>query len=417
MNVRDRKNLPMLGVDRALQAVMDATPVLGPEEISLEQAGGRWLAGELVSSADMPPFDRTAMDGFAVRSTDVAEPPVELEIVEEIPAGRDPSVTVGPGQASRIMTGAMIPPGADTIVMVEHTEEPDAGRVRVLKPSPEGRHIRRAGEDLKAGSTLLPRAARLDAAALALLAAEGRARVAVHALPSVGLLSTGDELVGMEATPRGSQIREVNSWSLRALLAELGIRPRLLGIARDDRGEIGKLLEEGTGMNVLLVSGGVSMGEHDLVGACLKEAGCRAVFERVAIQPGKPLFFGVISKPGVNPPVTLVFGLPGNPVSAIVDFLVFARPALRKLMGDPRPVEPLPAARLDSPVRRRAGRRGYLPARLALDPSGDLRATPVPSMGSADMVALGRAGAFLIAPEDLDEIPAGHRVRVLPLHR
>lgn len=410
MNVDDRRNLPVVGVDEALGTVLEAARPLPPEEVDLDRALGRCLAVRIVASADMPPFDRTAMDGFAVRAADVAGAPVELEIVEEIPAGKDPSRSVGAGQASAIMTGAPIPPGADAVVMVEKTERPAPDRVRVLRSVEPGRHIRRAGEDLRRGAVLLEPGVRIGAAATALLAAEGRSRVAVHGRPSVAVLSTGDELVPISETPSGSRIRETNSWSLRALLRPMGIEPRLLGIAGDDEAEIGAKIAEGLRSDVLFVSGGVSMGERDFVGACLARAGCRALFQRVAIQPGKPLFFGLAGE-GER----LVFGLPGNPVSSIVDFLVFARPALRRMMGDPSPVDPCPAAILLEPVRRRPGRRGYLPAHAFLDAPGRLAARPLPSMGSADLVTLRRANSLLIAPEDRAELPAGEPVRLLML--
>jgi len=408
----ERQRLRVLGVDEALGLVLDAVEAQPDEEVDLDHAGGRRLAAEIRASSDMPRFDRTAMDGYAVRAADVARVPAELEVVEELPAGRDSSREVGPGQAARIMTGAAIPAGADAIVMVEDTEPIEGGRrVRVLRPSPAGKHIRRAGEDLRAGSLLLSPGARTGAAEAALLAAEGRIRVRVRGIPSVAVLSTGDELVPADAEPDGSRIRETNSWSLRHLLRTMGIEPRLLGIVRDDEAEIRGAIVEGLRSDVLLVSGGVSMGEYDLVGRCLKQEGCRAIFERVAIQPGKPLFFGrnEASSRGI------VFGLPGNPVSSIVDFLVFVRPALRKMLGDPEPVDRLPSARLTEAVRRHPGRRGYLPGRVGLDSAGDLTVTPVPTMGSADLVALSRANALLVAPEDQAEIHAGARLRVMLL--
>ncbi len=411
MTANERTSLTVVGVDEALHLVLQSVPVQPTEEIPLDEAGGRRLAEEIHASSDMPRFDRTAMDGYAVRAADVARVPAELEVVEELPAGRDPSREVGAGQASRIMTGAAIPAGADAIVMVEDTEPIEGGgRVRVLRPSPAGKHIRRAGEDLRAGSLLLSPGARTGAAEAALLAAEGRTRVRVRGIPSVAVLSTGDELVSADVEPDGSRIRETNSWSLRHLLRRMGIEPRLLGIVRDDEAEIRGAIVKGLRSDVLLVSGGVSMGEYDLVGRCLKQEGCRALFERVAIQPGKPLFFG--RKDATS---SLVFGLPGNPVSSIVDFLVFVRPALRKMLGDPEPVDRLPSARLTEALCRNPGRRGYLPARVGLDPEGDLTVTPVPTMGSADLVALSRANALLVAPEDRAEIPAGARLRVMLL--
>ncbi len=432
MNVEERGSLPLVGVDEALEVVLGAVSPLPAEEISLEAALGRFLAEEVHASADMPPFDRTAMDGYAVRADDLEKVPAILSVVEEIAAGHDPVREVGPGEASRIMTGAAIPGGADSVVVVECTEALEGGRrVRVLESPKRSQHIRRAGEDLPKGALLLEPGTCLGAPEIALLAAEGRARVRTGRIPSVAVLSTGDELVGIDQTPRGSRIRETNSWSLAALLRRMRIEPRLLGIARDNRAALVGRIREGLAADVLILSGGVSMGERDLVGAALKECGCLPLFERVAIQPGKPLFFGVVDRrPGsavARPqagggasPVPeerfrVVFGLPGNPVSSIVDFLVFARPALRALMGSRRPVEPMPSAALAEPLQRKPGRRAYLPARVDVSPDGNLTARALPSMGSADLVALSRANALIVVPEDEGSLGAGERVSVLLL--
>jgi molybdopterin molybdotransferase len=248
--------------------------------------------------------------------------------------------------------------------------------------------------------------------------------VRVGALPAVSILSTGDELVGIETVPSGSRIRETNSWSLLSLLRRMGIEPRRLGIARDDPAILATMIREGLRSDVLILSGGVSMGEYDLVGGALREAGCLPLFERVAIQPGKPLFFGVIDRisgPGLQGTprssgperFKVVFGLPGNPVSSIVDFLVFARPALRVMMGAGSPVEPMPSAEITEPIRRRPGRRGYIPARVEISDSGHLLARPLPSMGSADLVALSRANALLVASESDGPLAKGARLPVL----
>ncbi len=401
----------MISVEEALGKVLSEIDPLPAEEIPLREAHGRFLALEIRATADMPPFDRSAMDGYAVRHEDVARAPAELRVVEEIPAGRDPVRIVGRGEAARIMTGAAVPPGADTVVMVERTESLDGGRrVRILEEGERGQHVRRAGEDLRAGSILLEPGRFLGAPEIALLAAEGRAEVRVGSRPAVTILPTGDELVPIDGTPRGSQIRETNSWLLAILLRRIGIEPRLPGIVPDEPDALGRSIREGLAAEVLLITGGVSMGDYDLVGDALKAAGCRAVFERVAIQPGKPLFFGI-----VDGPRAVVFGLPGNPASSVVDFLVFVRPALRRMMGASEPVEPLPSARLMEPFRRTSRRRGYLPARVEAGPDGALLVRRVPSMGSADLVALGRANAFLIAPETESDFAEGASLRVMLL--
>ncbi|MBI3449519.1 MAG: molybdopterin molybdotransferase MoeA [Acidobacteria bacterium] len=411
---RDRRlDLRMLGVDEALQAVLAAVAPLPSEEIALEDSPGRCLADAMVSSLDAPPFDRTAMDGYALRAADAAAPPAELEVVETIAAGRDPRATIGPGQAAKIMTGAAIPRGADAIVMVERTEPLDGGRrVRILDRAEPGQHIRRRGEDLAGGSLLLPAGAFVGAPEIALLASEGRSRLRVGSLPSVTVISTGDELVPVGETPTGSCIRETNSWSLLALLRRMGIDPVRPGIAKDDPAALDALIARALGSDVLLLTGGVSMGDFDLVGAALGRAGCRPIFERVAIQPGKPLFFGLVEGRARR---VVVFGLPGNPISSIVDFLVFARPALRLMMGALQPVDPAVSVELLDPIRRRPGRRAYLPARVAVTGAGRLAARPLPSMGSADLVALSRANALVIVHETAGDVAAGAELPALLL--
>ena len=409
-----RLDLPILGVDEALQAVLGAVAPLPPEEITLEDSPGRVLAETIFSSMDSPPFDRTAMDGYALRAGDAASIPVELDVVETIAAGSDPREKIGPAQAAKIMTGAAIPAGADAVVMVERTEALAGGRkVRILEAPELGQHIRRRGEDLARGSLLLSEGSFIGAPEIALLASEGRARLRVGSRPSVTVISTGDELVPVGVTPTGSRIRETNSWSLLALLRRMGIEPVRPGIAKDDPAGLDAVIAGALSSDVLLLTGGVSMGDFDLVGAALGRAGCRPIFQRVAIQPGKPLFFGVVEG-GAHRRV-VVFGLPGNPVSSIVDFLVFARPAIRRMMGSLRPVEPALSVELLDPIRRRPGRRAYLPARIEVTGAGRLAARPLPSMGSADLVALSRANALVIVHETAGDVPAGAELPALLL--
>lgn len=404
----------MIGVDDALRRVLEAAAGAGPlgvEEARLGDATGRVVRETIAADRDFPPFTRSAMDGYAVRAADTRQAPVVLEVVEEIPAGRQPARAVGAGQASRIMTGAPLPEGADAVQMVERTEPAGPGRTRVMQPVDAGEHVRRAGEDLRSGAVLVENGTRLGPAHVALMATAGRAAVSVSRRPRVAILPTGDELVPVESVPGASQIRESNGHTLAAMVARAGGSPELLPIARDLLDEliatIGTALERA---DVMLLSGGVSMGDFDLVGRALEALGCRPIFERVAIQPGKPLFFGRAGRLGR----VLVFGLPGNPVSTVVDFLVFARPAIRRLMGESVWADPLVEARLAEPVSRRSGRRAYLPAVLS-QRDGETMARLVPSMGSADMVALSRADALAIIPEDRDRLDAGATVRALPL--
>ncbi len=407
----------VIGVDEALELVMEEVARGGPlpaESVPLDRAAGRILRVSVTADRDLPPFARSAMDGYALRAADSASAPVELEVVEVIPAGRAPERVVGPGQASRIMTGAPIPPGADAVLMVERTEEAGPARVRVLEAASPGQHVRRAGEELERGAVLLPQGASLDATALGLLASAGRDRVEVARRPLAAILPTGDELVSVEVDPGPAQIRESNAWSLEALARRAGADPWRLPIARDERGELGIALERACTGDVVLASGGVSMGDFDLVGRVLADMGCTPIFDRVAIQPGKPLFFGRMPRREDGRHGALVFGLPGNPVSSIVDFLVFARPALRRLSGAASWLDATLPAQLESPLRRRAGRRAYLPAVLGRGEAA-LTVRLLPSTGSADLVTLARADALAIVAESEGDLPAGVTLQVLGL--
>jgi molybdopterin molybdotransferase len=349
----------------------------------------------------------------------VAGAPVTLEVIEEIPAGRWPGRALGPGQASRIMTGAPLPEGADAVQMVEKTRAGAVGRVEILEPVAAGDHIRRAGEDLRQGSPLIEVGTILGAVEIGLLATAGRSHVSVSRPPHVAIVPTGDELVPVDREPGPSQIRESNGHTLEALVRLAGGRPDLREIAADTVDALRASIDGAlSGADVLLMSGGVSMGDYDLVGGVLKQLGCEPRFDRVAIQPGKPLFFGTIAArrggPAGPSSQVLVFGLPGNPVSTVVDFLVFARPALRRILGASawRPREA--AAALAEPVERRPGRRGYIPATLE-ERNGRPVIRLIRSMGSADMVAVSRADALAIIPEDAARLEAGATVRALRL--
>ncbi|MEK7477218.1 MAG: gephyrin-like molybdotransferase Glp [Candidatus Coatesbacteria bacterium] len=319
----------MIDPAEALRLIMEHARRLPPETVWVEDAAGRVLAGEVTATEDLPPFDNSAMDGYAVRSADLASAseasPVELAERDIIRAGDFPSVSVGPGEAIRIMTGAPVPSGADSVVMVERTRPAAGGRVTILHAPRAGDHIRRAGEDVRRGASLLADGALLRPYEVALLAAQGRVEVAVTRRPRVAVLATGDELAAAGAPLAPGKIRNSNGPALVSALRRRGFEVRDGGIVRDDREAIrGKIRDHLGWADVLLVSGGVSVGDFDFCKAALEEAGVREVFWKVAIKPGKPLFFGVSGD-------RLVFGLPGNPVSVLVCFDEFVRPALEGL--------------------------------------------------------------------------------------
>jgi len=321
----------MIDAAEALRLILERARRLSPETVRVEDAAGRVLAGGIAATEDLPPFDNSAMDGYAARSADLAgateAAPVELAERDVLRAGDFPSASVGPGEAVRIMTGAPVPPGADCVVMVERTRPAGAGRVAILRAPRAGDHIRRAGEDVRKGTPLLTDGAQLRPFEVALLAAQGRAEVAVTRRPRVGVLATGDELAAAGAPLAPGKIRNSNGPALVAALRRRGYEVRDGGIVRDDLDAIREKIRDLLGWaDVLLVSGGVSVGDFDFCKAALEDAGVREVFWKVAIKPGKPLFFGL----GRD---RLVFGLPGNPVSVLVCFDEFVRPALEGLEG------------------------------------------------------------------------------------
>ena len=404
----------MISVDEALERVLAAARDHGPlpaERVTLAEASRRVIRESVTADRDMPPFTRSAMDGYALRADDVARVPATLDVVEEIPAGSGPGRRVGPGQASRIMTGAAMPEGADAVQMVEKTRCRDDDRVVIEEPVPAGRHVRYAGEEMRAGDELVPMGARLDAAKTALLASAGRETVSVTRRPRVAIIPTGDELVPVGAEPGTAQIRESNGQTLHALVLRAGAEAHLYPIVRDTledlKQTIARALDDA---DVVLLSGGVSMGDYDLVGEALTSLGYTSIIERVAIQPGKPLWFGR-TKEEESP---LVFGLPGNPVSTVVDFLLFVRPALRVLSGHRDVTDTVVPGHLAEPVTRRPGRRGYLPATVT-PRDGRLEVRLVQSKGSADMVALSRADALVVLPEDVATFESGFTVDLLML--
>jgi molybdopterin molybdotransferase len=383
------------------------------EDVALGEALGRVLGADARADRDQPPFDRSTRDGFAVRGADVsgaAEAPARLRVVGEVPAGRVFEGRVGAREAVEIMTGAPLPGGADAVVMVEHTErEVGGGEVLVKRAVGPGDNVVPTGSELGRGAVALAAGRRLDPAAIGLLASLGVARPRVYARPAVSILTTGDEIVPVEATPAPAQIRDSNRHALAAQVTRAGGIARPIGIAPDDPARLEALLGETVAQgDLVLVTGGVSMGKHDHVEGALARLGARVVFDGVAIRPGKPLVFGVV---GGKP----FFGLPGNPLSTLVTFELFVRPALDRLAGHPAaPPPPLLEARLAAPYGQRAvPLTVFVPA--ALERAGaDTTARPLPSQGSGDLVSMARADALMVVPPGTSSLAAGAPVAVLP---
>jgi len=397
----------MIDVEEAKRLILEASSRLDVVEVDLDEALARVLAEDVTADRDFPPTDRSAMDGFAVRWEDVREPGRTLALAGEARAGRPlEGLRVEPGSCVRIMTGSTVPPGADTVVMVElTTEDTNAGTVSFQGEPLRGQHIRVRGEDLRAGERALSGGAPIHAPEIAALASVGRTRVRVYRAPVVHVVSSGDEVVEPDVTPAPHQVRNSNARCLLAQLRELRLEGRYLGIAPDTRQGLDEAVRAGLRGDVLLITGGVSMGKYDLVGEVLAEAGMRQVFHKVAVRPGKPMLVGRRGD-------CLVVGLPGNPVSTFTGFAVFVAPALRKMMGYARCDNLEVTAVLAERLKRKPGRTTYHLARVAQTTAG-FTALPVRAMGSGDVVSMSRANAFVVTPPGAHALDPGTRVTAI----
>ena len=414
-----------LSLDEARSRILrDVLPLLA-ETVPIAEALDRVLAADTEALLTLPPWDNSAMDGFAVRSADVAvatsDAPVRLTVVGEVAAGQEPGVGVSDGTAVRILTGAIVPHGADAVVPVEDTDAP-GGRserptsVAVYGPAVPGAHIRRAGSDIARGQPLLPAGIRLGPAALAALAATGHVHVAVHRRPRVAILATGDELAAVGEPLGPASIPDSNSESLAAQVRAAGAEPVRLGIAVDEVDAVRERLVEGImAADVLVASGGVSVGARDVVKEVFEEVGTLDLW-RVAVQPGKPLAYGSAARPDGG--YCVLFGLPGNPVSSFVTFELFVRPVLRRMSGLPPTGGRLVVrAILDDDVRTDARRRAFMRVRLsaAEDASGRYRASLAGGQGSHVLSALAAANGLAVIPEGTGGLAAGAEVEVIRL--
>jgi molybdopterin molybdotransferase len=375
------------------------------EKITLLDALGRVLAEQVAADRDYPPFPRATRDGFAVRAADAAAPSGGLELIGEIKAGDAFSKEIRAGQAVQIMTGAAVPAGADAVVMVEHTRRA-GNRVEVERAIERGQNIVPRGSEIRGGQTVLAPGQRLGYAELALLAQVGCNRVEVFRRPRVAILSTGDEVVELDRQPGPFQIRNSNGLSLAAQTAMAGAEPVPLGNAADRPDELRAKIEAGLQEDILVLSGGVSMGKYDFVETVLGQLGAEFYFDAVAIRPGRPAVFGVCRD-------RLVFGLPGNPVSTMVTFELLVLPAIDLVGGTaPRPL-PLFRAKLEQAVRQKAAVTHFLPAQLAWT-TGEPVVRELPWQGSGDVGAVAQANCFLVVPASKLEWAEGEWIEVLP---
>lgn len=404
----------MKSVDQHRADVLEGIEPLAPLELQLLDAFGCTLEADVVTGHDLPRFDNSSMDGYAVRLSDVAgagsATPVVLPVVGDIAAGSTRALALASGQTARIMTGAPVPAGADAVVPVEWTDGGIA-QVRIDQAPTAGQYIRRQGEDSPSGTTVLVAGTRLGPTQLGLLAAVGRDRVMVRPRPRVVVLSTGDELVEPGGSLAPGQIPESNSFMLAAAARECGAQSYRVGFVRDDaRLLIDTLEDQLIRADIVLTTGGVSVGAYDVVKEALSRLGT-VTFDKVAMQPGMPQGHGVI-----GPDRIPIFTLPGNPVSAYVSFEVFVRPVLRRMMGVEPLDRPLVRAVLTEAVTSPPGKRQFLRATLDVA-DGRYVARPVGGPGSHLLVGLARANALVVVPEETTELAAGEAVTVMVLER
>ena len=401
----------MLPIERGLEIVMsvaksqerpDRMPV---ESVPLRDSVRRILRDDVLSDADSPPFDKAIRDGFAVRVEDLDSIPVVLSVVGESRAGLAADVTVERGQCCEIMTGAPLPAGSNAVVMVENTERVSPNSVRILRGVRENEGLLRRGAEARQGELILRSGRRIGLADLGLLAGNGKSTVLVSAKPSVGVIATGDELVEVEETPKPDQIRNSNSYTICAQVEEAGARPTALGIARDDLDDLRRKICQGLEQDILIVSGGVSVGKYDLVEKVFAEFGVEVLFDKIAMKPGKPTVFGHRGQ-------TYVFGLPGNPISTMVAFHMFVRPLILFLLKAENTAPKVLEAKLEAPAKCDPERAALVPALVRFD-GGQYWIRPAPWKGSSDLVGLSRANALIMIPRRSGTLESGQNAQFL----
>jgi molybdopterin molybdotransferase len=395
-------------------------PAPDTEQVDLLSAAGRILAEPVFADRDIPPFPRSARDGYAVRAADLSQLPATLNIVGEVKAGAAPEAIpshISPGEAASIMTGAPVPAAADAVVMVENTTA-RGNRVEISRSVAAGDNIVPRGAEARQQGQLLNVGLRLNDTAIALAATVGKSRLSAYKRPRVAVLATGDELVEIGASPGPTQIRNSNSYSLAVKVHEAGGEPIVLPIAPDERSALRRLIQEGLQSDLLLITGGVSVGRYDLVEQVLTELGAKFFFTGAEIQPGRPVVFGQCGEPrgvGANARESrgaYFFGLPGNPVSTMVTFELFARPMLEALAGQSARTLAFLHARLKSEIRVRPGLRRFLPAII----SGEFENAEVERVawqGSGDIAATALANCYVVIPPDREHISAGEWIAVM----
>ena len=402
----------VISVTEAVTTILKEIAVLGTERVAITGALGRVLAEDISAPFNIPPLDNSAMDGYAVRFSDIrgatAQNPAKLKILGDIPAGYSASTPIGAGETYRIMTGAPVPAGADTVVMQEDTQARDQV-VEIFQECPGGSHIRRAGEDLAAGDNVVTCGQLLGPAHIGVLASIKKSLVTVYQRPRVAIISTGDELVDIDEELSAGKIVSSNSYSLLALALDSGAIPMALGIARDTREALREKFAAALHADMIISSGGVSVGDYDFVKDVMQDLGAEMKFWKVAMRPGNPLAFGII---GGKP----AFGLPGNPVSVMVSFEQFVRPSIRKMSGHTKLFRPVIEATAQEDVATRHGRQYFIRCRVLKTEAG-YAATTTGEQGSGILMSMAKATGLMIVPADRAGVKAGDKVAVQILDR
>lgn len=402
----------MITVDEALDKILFHIHPLGFEKVSILDALGRVIAEDIHAPRNIPPLDNSAMDGYALRVEDIqkASPnhPIRLEVIEDLPAGSISKKKLERGKSIRIMTGAPVPKGADTVIPVEETKKED-GSVLIFKAAGLGENIRKSGEDVKKGDRVISRGDTIRPAEVGMLASVGRSLISVYQRPLVAILCTGDELVDVDGELDEAKIISSNSYTLSAQVKECGAIPIPLGIAKDSKEEIEEKLRQGIRADVLITSAGISVGDYDFVKDVMKNLGMEMVFWKVAMRPGQPLAFGTIAgKP--------VFGLPGNPVSSMVSFEQFVRPALLKMMGHRQLFRPAIEAIIKEEIKKMVGRRYFIRGSVSIEKDQYFVST-TGEQGSGILRSMVRANGLIVIPEGQEMVRAGEKVKVQLLDR
>ena len=402
-------------LEKAQQTVLDAAALLGCEKIGLLEAMGRVLGEDIIAPRDNPPWNNSAMDGFAVRWEDIKQDHAitkipELKIIEDVPAGKMAEKTVGHGEAIRIMTGAPIPAGADTVVRVEFTEPSDNNHVRIMKPeSGKGVHIRPQGEDVKQGACIIAKGTQLRPGEIGMLAILAKSFVSVYQRPRVAILSTGDELADLDEKFDENKIINSNSYGIAAGVQEAGGIPVLLGIAKDHPDSLKEKIYQGLTCDIIVLSGGVSMGDYDFTKPVFSELGAEMNFWKLAIRPGQPVAFGKIQN-------CLAFGLPGNPVSSMVTFDQLVRLAILKMSGHHTVKRPVVKAIFQEKFSKHTDRRHFLRG-VVREEEGVLTVRTTGGQGSGILTSMVKANGLIDVPEDVENLNPGDTVTVQLLSR